>query len=73
VNIWEEEQMLEDFSVVAICLIHKKNDKINCNNYRGISLLNTTYKRLAEIIYKRLKPCIEEAHGEYQNRFRRAR
>jgi hypothetical protein len=56
--------MPEDFSVVVICSIHKKN-------YRGISLLNTTYKIPAKIISKRLKPYIEESLGEYQNGFRR--
>jgi hypothetical protein len=57
--------MPEDFSLVVICSIHEKDDK-NCTE---ISLLNTTYKILAKIISKRLKPYI----GGYQNGFRRHR
>lgn len=45
VKIWEKEQMPEEFSVAVVCLIRMKNDKMDCNNYGGISLLNTAYKK----------------------------
>jgi hypothetical protein len=46
---------------------------MKCNNYKGISLLNTTNMILTKIISKRLKPYIEVALGEYQYQFRRHR
>jgi hypothetical protein len=42
---------------------------MDCNNYRGISVLNTTYK----LFSKRLKSFIDEALGEYKIGFRRER
>jgi sorting nexin-29 len=43
---------------------------LECANYRGISLLNTAYKVLTNIIYARLLPYIEEKIASYQNGFR---
>ncbi|KAF0750707.1 Reverse transcriptase domain-containing protein [Aphis craccivora] len=42
---------------------------MNCLNYRDISLLNTTYKVLSNIILNRLKPYAKEIVGEYQAGF----
>jgi hypothetical protein len=72
-NIWEQEEMPKEWSVAIIHPIHKKNDKTNCSNYRGISLLNVTYKVMAKIIAKRLTPYTEEILGDYQCGFRKTR
>ena len=53
--------------------IHKKGDKTDCNNYRGISLLPTTYKILSNILLSRLIPYAEEVIGDHQCGFRRDR
>jgi sorting nexin-29 len=53
--------------------IHKTGDKIDCNNYRGISLLSTSYKILSNIILSRLSPYIDEIIGDHQCGFRRNR
>ena len=51
--------------------IHKKGDKTDCNNYRGILLLPTTYKVLSNILLSRLIPYAEEVIGDHQCGFRR--
>jgi len=48
-KIWEEEQILEDLKKARIIPIHKKGDKTECGNYRGISLLNSAYKVLSKV------------------------
>jgi hypothetical protein len=53
--------------------IHKKSDKTDCNNYRGISLLSTSYKILSTILLSRLVPYMDEIIGDHQCRFRRNR
>ena len=51
----------------------KKGDKTDCNNYRGISLLPTTYKILSNILLSRLIPYAEGIIGDHQCGFRRNR
>jgi hypothetical protein len=53
--------------------IHKKGDKTDCSNYRGISLLSTSYKILSSILLSRLTPYADEIIGDNQRGFRRNR
>jgi hypothetical protein len=48
---------------------HKRGDLLECANYRGISLLNTAYKVLSNIIYAHLLPYTEAKIGSYQYGF----
>jgi hypothetical protein len=43
-----------------------KGDETDCINYRGISLLSTSYKMLSNILLSRLSPYIDEITGDYQ-------
>jgi len=53
--------------------IYKKGDKRDCSNYRGISVLLTTYKILSSILPSRLTPYAEEIIGDHQCGFRCSR
>jgi hypothetical protein len=52
-----------------LCLVYKMGDKLDCKNYRGICLLNVTYKVFAKILYDRLLPHANAAVQHYQNGF----
>jgi sorting nexin-29 len=63
----------EEWKESVIVPIYKKGDKTDCSNYRGISLLSTTYKILSNILFSRLTPYAEEIIGYHQCGFRRNR
>jgi len=68
-SIWKKEKMPKDWKESIIVPIHKKGNKIDCNNYRGISLLRTTYKMLSNILLSRLIPYAQEIIGDHQCAF----
>ena len=43
ISIWNKEELPDEWKESSI---YKKGDKTDCNNYRGILLLPTTYKVL---------------------------
>jgi hypothetical protein len=43
-SIWNKEELPDQWKRSVIVPIHKKGDKTDCSNYRGISLLSTSYK-----------------------------
>jgi sorting nexin-29 len=51
--------------------LHKKGDIKKCENYRGISLLNSGYKMYANIIKNKFYEYYKAKLGEEQNGFRR--
>jgi len=54
ISIWNKEELPEEWKESIIVPIYKKGDKTDCNNYRGILLLPTTYKSLSNILLSRL-------------------
>ena len=72
-SVWKKEKLPEEWKESIIVLIHKKGNKTDCNNYRGISFLPTTYKILSNIVLSRLIPYAKEIIGDHQCGFRRNR
>ena len=70
ISVWNKEELPDDWKESIIVPIYKKGDKTDCNNYRGISLLPTTYKVLSNILLSRLIPYAEEVIGDHQCGFR---
>jgi len=52
-------------------ILYKKGDKTDCSNYRGISLLPTSYKILSNILLSGLTPYAEEIIEDHECGFRR--
>ena len=63
--------MPEEWKESIFVPMYKKGDKNG--NYRGVSLLPTTYKILSNVLLSRLTPYAEEIIGDHQCGFRRNR
>jgi len=72
-SIWKKEKLSEEWKESIILPFHKKWAKTDFNNYRGKSLLPTTYKILSNIRLSRLIPYAKENSGDHQRGFRRNR
>jgi len=62
-SVWKKEKLPGEWKESIILPIHKKGDKTDCNNYRGISLLPTTYKILSNFLLSKLIPYAKEIIG----------
>jgi hypothetical protein len=73
ISIWNKEKLPEGWKESIKVPIYKKGDETYCSNYRGISLLPTTYTILSNRLLSRLAPYSEQIIGEHQWGFRRQR
>jgi hypothetical protein len=64
--IWNEEELPHQWKESVVVPVHKKGDKTDCSNYRGVSLLSTSYKILSIILLTRLTPYADEVIGYHQ-------
>jgi hypothetical protein len=71
--IRNKEELPHQWKESVVVPIHERGDKSDCNNYRGISLLSTSYKILSHILLARQTPCADEIIGDHQCGFRRIR
>jgi hypothetical protein len=71
-SILNKEELPEECKESITVPIYK-GDKIYCSDFRGISLLSTTYKILSNILLSQVTPYAEEIIGDLQCGFRRNR
>lgn len=69
-HVWQTEKIPDDWKIALIHPLHKKGDRTDVNNYRGISLLPVMYKILSMCLLDRAQEKLEKNIGEYQAGFR---
>jgi hypothetical protein len=70
ISTLNKEELPEEWRESIIVPNYKKGDKTDFNNYRGITLLPTTYKILSNILLSRSVPYAEEVIVDHQCGFR---
>lgn len=70
---WKNKQIPKEWRQAKVISLFKKGDRGNPNNYRGISLLDTSYKIYAKIMNERLKIIADHLISEEQMGFRKGR
>jgi hypothetical protein len=60
------EELPHQWKVPIVVPIHKKGDKTDCSNCRGISLLSTSYKILFNFLLSWITPNANEIIGDFQ-------
>lgn len=61
-RVWDSGKIPRDWEDAAVVAIPKKGDLTDLNNYRGISLMNTTLKLISTILAQRLE-LISDRYG----------
>jgi hypothetical protein len=64
------EVVSEQWKESVIVPVHKNIDRADCRNYRGTSLLLTSYKNLFNILFSGLSPHVNKITADHQCGFR---
>ena len=70
---WMSSMVPDDWRKALVVPVHRKGSKMQCKNYRGISLLSIPGKVYAKILDKRMRDITEEKMLEEQGAFRKRR
>ena len=70
---WSSESIPADLVDAIICILFKKGDRSQCDNYRGISLLSVVGKVFCDILLQRLQRIAELVYPESQSGYREGR
>ena len=57
--IWRQGKVPQQWKDAVITVLHKKSDKTECGNYRGISLVSHVVKILLKVVVRRLSAYCE--------------
>jgi hypothetical protein len=58
-SVWKKKYLPDQWRESIIVPVHKNGDNTDSINYRGISLLSTSYNILPNILLSRLSPYID--------------
>ena len=72
-SCWQEEHLPSDWGNGVIVKIPKKGNLVNCNNWRGITILSILGKVLSILLLDRLKDAMDDRFREQQAGFRKGR
>jgi hypothetical protein len=72
-RVWEEEIVPKDWLSGVVIPLHKKGDKMNLDNYRGITLMDVVGKVFSGIVRNRIERVFMDKIAEEQGGFRKER
>ena len=72
-KVWLTEVIPEDWQCGVVIPLHKKGDRMNLDNYRGITLMDVVGKVFSGIIRDRLEDVYRNRIAEEQAGFRKGR
>lgn len=72
-NFWASECIPAELINPNISILFKKGDRSECGNYRGISLLSTVGKVIADIVLQRIQNLLPNVYPESQYGYRSGR
>lgn len=72
-DIWNKENILDDWKKEVIIKLPKKGDLGDCNNLRGITIFSLTSKVFSRIILQRITAAVDDRLRQEQAGFRKGK